>query len=608
MCVGPLNGATSSCRPDLFGAGRDDTVFFSCDKTEQGRAVGEALSFLGGSACVGTSVPRVRVSPLAIEPREVQFVDKRPIELDMSNVKLVHEPEEGDPSVEVPVDPERILREEFPEPVERWNGGWHGTEESRIEYLRRHGRLWGFCRPEECRRKTACFFVRKKDGRLRKILACVNFNSCCKLPPKCELPGSWNIQKIRFRQQRFFVAESDVSAYYSRIKAPEWMKYFLCLDEVRIGDVFDLQAGERYFCPYTQQSFSADDIVCPCWPRLPMGWNWSVFLAVEKSSEILERHAPAGTVSLNITKDASLRSGEVYSGTYIDNLFSMGESKPQVVDTQRAIDRGFESAGLPLSQQDDAVEDKQLLGLQLGQGAVSCPISFLEEMMYMSQRKRVPFWMFEKVMGKSAWLFPVKRRFFAILFRAYRLLTRLRQKDTPATRSISLNAAVRAEFRAIAVLGQYLRCELKALPADRIWACDASTEGWAIVWTESGNGFVNDTGLAESPFEQYLLRVRQWRLRKRKRFRKRLDHCLAGEICAFRQTVSIASRKHPGQDIVIFTDNSNVYHSVRKGRSSTPMLNNLSRHVLLCEIVYGTRIHVRWCGTESMPADRYTRD
>ena len=123
MCVGPSNGATSSCRPDLFGAGRDDTVFFSCDKTEQGRAVGESLSFLGGAACVGPSVPRVKVSPLAIEPREVQFVDKRPVELDMSNVKLVHEPEEGDPSVEVPVDPERILREEFPEPVERWNGG-----------------------------------------------------------------------------------------------------------------------------------------------------------------------------------------------------------------------------------------------------------------------------------------------------------------------------------------------------------------------------------------------------------------------------------------------------------------------------------------------------
>ena len=338
-----------------------------------------------------------------------------------------------------------------------------------------------------------------------------------------------------------------------------------------------------------------------------MGWNWSVCLAVDKSSEILTETAPEGTVSLNITKDAPLRSGEVYSGTYIDNLFSMGETKAQVRKVQRSIDQGFIDAGLPLSQQDEPVEDKQLLGMQMGKGEVTCPDSYVDEMLYMSKRKRVPYWMFEKVMGKSAWLFPLKRRFFSLLFYAYRLLAHLRDKETPANRSIQLNGKVREEFLAVAQLAGWLRCELRAEPADRIWACDASTEGWAIVSTSSGSGFVNDTGLAESGFETYLLRNRSWRLRKRRWFRRRLDHCLAGEICAFRQTVSIASRQHPGQDIIIYTDNSNVYHSVRKGRSGTPMLNNLSRHVLVSEIVYNTRIHVRWCGTESMPADRYTR-
>ena len=61
-------------------------------------------------------------------------------------------------------------------------------------------------------------------------------------------------------------------------------------------------------------------------------------------------------------------------------------------------------------------------------------------------------------------------------------------------------------------------------------------------------------------------------------------------------------------DIIIYTDNSNVFFTVRKGRSGVYRLNALCRHVLLCEIVFNVRIHVRWCGTDSMPADKYTRD
>ena len=170
-----------------------------------------------------------------------------------------------------------------------------------------HGKLWGFCKPEQCKRKTHVFFLHKKDGRLRKILACVNFNNCCEQPPKCRLPGTWNIQKIRFRNQRFFSAESDVSAYYSRLQAPEWMKYFLCLDEVRIGDVIEMDSDGEFRCPYTGEVSRADGRACPCWPRLPMGWNRSVFWAVELAEQFLERvqqKASADkenrTVSLNI--------------------------------------------------------------------------------------------------------------------------------------------------------------------------------------------------------------------------------------------------------------------------------------------------------------------
>ena len=67
------------------------------------------------------------------------------------------------------------------------------------------------------------------------------------------------------------------------------MKYFLCLDEVKIGDVMEMDADGKYRCPYTGEVFESDDLACPCWPRLPMGWNWSVFWAVELAEQMLQR-------------------------------------------------------------------------------------------------------------------------------------------------------------------------------------------------------------------------------------------------------------------------------------------------------------------------------
>ena len=155
--------------------------------------------------------------------------NKAPVFLTVNNVERVHEPDEGDGCIPIDMSQQKVFKKEFPPPGEKWDGGWYGDEASRLAYLKMHGKLCAFCRPEECKRKTNVFFIPKKDGRLRKKLACVNFNSCCEQPPKCRLPATGNIKKIRFRHNRFLSAESDVSAYYSRLQAPEW-KYFLCLD------------------------------------------------------------------------------------------------------------------------------------------------------------------------------------------------------------------------------------------------------------------------------------------------------------------------------------------------------------------------------------------
>ena len=177
----------------------------------------------------------------------------------------------------------------------------------------------------------------------------------------------------------------------------------------------------------------------------------------------------------------------------------------------------------------------------------------------------------------------------------------------PRERKIRLTKKVRSEFKWIANLSHWLKAALKMEPADNVYACDASLTGWAIVKMQTGQGFINDSGVTETPFETQFLQSSRWRPIRVRKFSSRLDHCLVGEGCAFRQAVTLAGTRHPGKDILIYTDNTNVYHVTKKGRSGVPLLNDLCRHCFLMEVVHGIKIHSRWCSTVSMPADKFTR-
>ena len=95
---------------------------------------------------------------------------------------------------------------------------------------------------------------------------------------------------------------------------------------------------------------------------------------------------------------------------------------------------------------------------------------------------------------------------------------------------------------------------------------------------------------------------------KIRQFRTRLQQILPGEITGTRQAFVMASRNEKGKDILFLSDNTNVYHSVKKGRSGAFRLNMLCRLGLLVEILYGIRIHMRWVPTHLMPADVFTRE
>ena len=88
-------------------AGNLDTVVFRTDQTETGQALGLSLELLGGVKGAGGKWVS-RPSPMPQE-KKVEFNDKSPVFLTVSNVSKVHEPEEHEDCVKVDIDSERIL-------------------------------------------------------------------------------------------------------------------------------------------------------------------------------------------------------------------------------------------------------------------------------------------------------------------------------------------------------------------------------------------------------------------------------------------------------------------------------------------------------------------
>ena len=142
-----------------------------------------------------------------------------------------------------------------------------------------------------------------------------------------------------------------------------------------------------------------------------------------------------------------------------------------------------------------------------------------------------------------------------------------------------------------------------------MYAADASLEGYAVVEAETqpSTEWIHDTGLVHTTHAARVMRSKRWRLRRQKWFRYELKKILLGEICAFRHAAMTAARENRGKEVIIYTDNSNVYHAIQKGRSRSKPLNVLCRNILFLELTYQVRIHARWCPSACMPADKYTR-
>ena len=276
------------------------------------------------------------------------------------------------------------------------------------------------------KRRTGCFFIPKKPGdpRLRKILACIDANNSMREPSKTVLPGPWNVSKIRFRKRRFYTTESDVEAFYSSLVCPKWLLGYFALRPVAASEVLPFSEDGTFTCPVSGETFYPGDTVTPAWPRLPMGFTWSVELATALAHDILNKVAPSGAVSLNIGKNEILKRSlcELYFGSYIDNLFIFSTDLSLAKNTHQSFDQAIKGSGLVLSETDGPRLRRKLLGLDArGEGehpGLRPPPGLEDEMYTMSTKSYCSFRLLERMVGKVSWIASIDRFFFSLFLLA----------------------------------------------------------------------------------------------------------------------------------------------------------------------------------------------
>ena len=73
------------------------------------------------------------------EADKMKQTNKAPVFLTAAKVKMVHEPNEGEGCIPVDMSKHKAFKDTFPEPQRKWDGGWHGDEDSRIAHWKQYG-------------------------------------------------------------------------------------------------------------------------------------------------------------------------------------------------------------------------------------------------------------------------------------------------------------------------------------------------------------------------------------------------------------------------------------------------------------------------------------
>ena len=181
------------------------------------------------------------------------------------------------------------------------------------------------------------FCLAKPDRQQRFLINAIKANIFFSEPPNPNLPTPDMVSALLPSPsgKKLFAGKVDLECFYFFISLPDWLVPFFGMPAVRAADI-SVELAEQ---------FGPDSLIFPCFNRLPMGWNHSVFLAQEAHLHLLLSRGVLRDID-RICKQNDLRLDRVRWFVYIDDFCVIGLD-PVVV---RSLQDAYVSCGGPLAR------------------------------------------------------------------------------------------------------------------------------------------------------------------------------------------------------------------------------------------------------------------
>ena len=118
--------------------------------------------------------------------------------------------------------------------------------------------------------EVGCFFVRKKNGRLRIIFDTRWSNGAFESPPHLRLPTASTLGHIECGDTPLYSASGDIDNAFYRLAIPSWLSQEFRLPGIRARWLPREATAAIPDC-------KASSWIVPCLRILPMGWYWAPF-------------------------------------------------------------------------------------------------------------------------------------------------------------------------------------------------------------------------------------------------------------------------------------------------------------------------------------------
>ena len=311
--------------------------------------------------------------------------------------------------------------------------------------------LIGFtCSPLE---RIGVFAVWKSGKtRQRLIVDARRANQHFRAPPGVSLVSSEGLGKIEVELPEYvdvdtlfgqallhdtqvYLGAADVKDCFHRMRMPPWLRRYFCLPAVPASVVG--MAGQQL----EDKVLGPRDPVWPCWAVLPMGFTWSLYFAqrANEAGSLSARELLSGTPLADRGPPLVIEAGRSdweQHYVYVDNLGLLTGSAARADSAVDDWARGFGDKGLPLHKSEVVSGKVTTLGTELdGERLMASTtltrVLFLRQAIVgMLQRRKVPGWALEVLVGHCAFVDLSNRALLSVLHTVYRYMQA--NYDTPS--------------------------------------------------------------------------------------------------------------------------------------------------------------------------------